>query len=148
MSCFFEKRRGPEHKFLVPVLTIGPDATSACIASRARARILALQTHGRLAQLTKCDRMPLAVSLEPQRQPQSIRRPGGRPRLAFAFLRVGPHDGAIRRLQAIGRRAALRHLRHQSRAVPHASFAVEHNSSVEQNRLFLGEQTAPPSPEE
>jgi hypothetical protein len=83
MSTFSKKGRGSGHKFLVRVLAIRPDATSAFIASRARlAFFLAFKTHGRLAQLAKCDRMPLAVSLDPQRQPHGIRRPGGRPRLA------------------------------------------------------------------
>jgi len=63
-----------------------PVATSARTASRALARIFGPQTHGRLAQLTKCDRMPLAVALDPHRQPHAIRRPGGRPRLAFEFF--------------------------------------------------------------
>jgi hypothetical protein len=34
----------------------------------------------------ECILIWLAVSLEPQRPPQSVRRPGGRPRLAFEFL--------------------------------------------------------------
>jgi len=40
-------------------------------------RGLGRQTHGRLAQLAKRDRIPLAASRAPQRQLHSMRRPGG-----------------------------------------------------------------------
>jgi hypothetical protein len=63
MSTFSKKGRGPEHKFPVPALAYLPDAPSGCIALRARLASFGLQTHGRLGQLTKCDRIRLAVSL-------------------------------------------------------------------------------------
>jgi hypothetical protein len=89
MSSFSKKGKG----LLTEIPRSGIDYPTgrkiACIASRAWGAFWALQTHGRrLGQLTKCDRMPLAVSLEPQRQPHSIRLPGGRPRLlGFEILR-------------------------------------------------------------
>ena len=86
MSLFQKKGGSLDINSPVPVLTIRPDATSACIASRAWGAFFGLQTHGCLGQWVKCVLIWLAVSGAPQHQPQSIRRPGGRPRLAFEFL--------------------------------------------------------------
>jgi len=44
------------------------------------------QSFGRPEPLVKCLRISLAVSGAPQTRRHSIRRPGGRPRMAFEFL--------------------------------------------------------------
>ena len=48
--------------------------------------IFALQTRGRLERVVKTVRIWLALSPAPHRQPRSIHRPDGRPRLALRFL--------------------------------------------------------------
>jgi hypothetical protein len=79
MSHFSKKRRAAEQKFPVPSLTYLPGA-EICLHRLARlGRIFGLQTHRRLEQSVKGVVIWLAVSLEPQRKPQSIRRPRGRP---------------------------------------------------------------------
>jgi hypothetical protein len=83
---FFEKREGSGTEIPIPALAYLPDAPSACRPARLWRVIFGLRNHGRLEQSTKCILIALAMSLVPQRQPQSIRRLGGRPRLAFEFF--------------------------------------------------------------
>jgi hypothetical protein len=85
MSCFSEKGRGLDRNSDPGVdLSAGRDT---CVSSRAPLGVIfGLRTHGRLEHLVKCILIWLAVTLEPHRQPQGIRRPGGRPRLAFEFF--------------------------------------------------------------
>jgi hypothetical protein len=58
------------------------------IRTERKSRRQKLPILGRLQHLVKCPRIWLAVSLAPQRQPQCIRRPGGRPRFAFERFNI------------------------------------------------------------
>jgi hypothetical protein len=78
---FFGKREGSATEIPIPALAYLPDAPSACRPTRLWRVIFGLQTHGRREHLVKCILIALAVSLEPQRQPHSIRGRGGCPRL-------------------------------------------------------------------